>query len=58
MELCALQRALQRHFMRTIGITNMLLVLCFIPVQAQRVQLLFSLVVSDFHLSAKTRTFP
>lgn len=57
-ELCRLQRTLQRHLMRTIGITNLLLVLGFIPVQAQSVQLLFSLMVSDFHPSPKTRTFP
>ena len=58
MEPWVLQRALQRQFMRTIGITNMLLVLCFIPIQAQSVQLLFSLMVSDFHPSAKTSSSP
>lgn len=56
-ELCWLQRTLQRHLMRTIGITNLLLVLGFIPIQAQSVQLLFSLMVSDFHPSAKTGLF-
>lgn len=56
MEPCTLQWALQRHFVRTIGITNMLLV-CFIPRQAQRVQLLFSVMVSDFHSECKNKDF-
>lgn len=41
MEPWVLQRALQRQFMRTIGITNMLLVLCFIPIQAQSSIIIF-----------------
>lgn len=57
-KLCTWQRALQRRRMGTIRMTNMLLLLRFIPVQAQRAQLLFSLMVSDFHPSAYTEPFP